>query len=125
MFNKKETSNPNSFDTLIGSNSVFEGNIETEGTIRVDGKVIGNLKVNGDVYIGKDALINGNIDANNIFLSGRVEGNIEAKGVLRALSTAKIIGDIFVHSLITEDGSQFDGKCKMVEAALIDQGSKN
>lgn len=125
MFNKKETGNPDSFDTLIGINSVFEGNIETEGTIRVDGKVNGNVKVNGDIYVGKDAVINGNIFANNIFLSGKVEGNIESKGILRALSTAKIIGDIFVNSLITEDGSYFEGKCKMVEAAPQDQNIKN
>jgi len=90
MFNKKENSSPDVFDTLIGVNTFLEGNIETEGTVRIDGKIKGNVKVKGDVYIGKDANINGNISANNVYMSGRVDGNIEAKGVLRILSTAQL-----------------------------------
>jgi|LSQX01.1.fsa_nt_gb cytoskeletal protein CcmA (bactofilin family) len=123
MFNRKESSNPDVFDTLVGVNSVFEGNIETDGTIRIDGRVNGNLRINGDVYVGKDAVITGNIYANNIFLSGKVEGNIESKGTLRALSTAKLYGDILVVSLITEDGSQFEGTCKMCEHTAQDEVS--
>lgn len=114
MFNKKEASNPDVFDTLIGTKSTFEGNIQTDGTLRVDGKVNGDLKVNGDVYVGKDAEINGNIYAHSIFLSGKVQGNVETKGMLRAMSTAKLIGDIMVQSLVTDEGSVFEGKCKMI-----------
>lgn len=119
---KKETSSPDAFDTLIGINSTMEGNIETEGTIRIDGKVNGDVKINGDVYIGKDAIINGNIFASNIFVSGKVEGNVEAKGILRALATAQLYGDIMVHSLITEEGSIFEGKCRMI---AVDPNNKN
>ncbi|HHV30631.1 bactofilin family protein [Acetivibrio mesophilus] len=117
MFNKKESSNPDVFDTLIGINSTLEGNIETEGTIRVDGKINGDVKVKGDVYIGKDANVNGNIVANNVHVSGRVNGNIEAKGILRALSTAQLYGDILVQSLISDEGSIFEGNCKMIPAS--------
>lgn len=84
MFNKKESSSPDVFDTLIGVNSILEGNITTEGTIRIDGKINGDIKVKGDVYIGKDAHVNGSIFANNVYISGRVDGNIEAKGILRS-----------------------------------------
>jgi len=117
MFNKKENSSPDVFDTLIGVNTFLEGNIETEGTVRIDGKIKGNVKVKGDVYIGKDANINGNISANNVYMSGRVDGNIEAKGVLRILSTAQLYGDILVQSLISDEGSIFEGNCKMVSAS--------
>jgi len=49
-------------------------------------------------------------------MSGRVDGNIEAKGVLRILSTAQLYGDILVQSLISDEGSIFEGNCKMVSA---------
>ncbi|MDQ2086940.1 polymer-forming cytoskeletal protein [Herbivorax sp. ANBcel31] len=115
MFDKKDIKSPDKFDTLIGKNTTFQGNIKTEGTIRIDGKVQGELKVNGDVYIGKDSEIIGNVFANDVFLSGKVEGNIEANGLLNALPTAKLYGDILVQNLITSEGSVFEGKCKMIE----------
>jgi cytoskeletal protein CcmA (bactofilin family) len=113
MFSKSNSGSSESFDTIIGVNSKFEGNIETEGTIRIDGKIFGDLKINGDVYVGKDALITGNINAHNVFVSGKVEGNVESKGTLKIHSSAKLYGDITVHNIVTEEGSVFEGKCKM------------
>jgi cytoskeletal protein CcmA (bactofilin family) len=66
MFKKDNNGVSGSFDTLVGVNTVFEGNIESEGTVRIDGKVKGDLKIAGDVYIGPDATIKGNISGNNV-----------------------------------------------------------
>jgi cytoskeletal protein CcmA (bactofilin family) len=123
MFSKNTPGNAESFDTIIGINSKFEGNIETDGTIRIDGKVIGDIKVKGDVYIGKDATITGNVYANNIFVSGRVDGNVEAKGILKIQSSAKLYGDITVNSIVTEEGSVFEGKCKMLKDTRVEDPS--
>ena len=115
MFNKKTNGIPETFDTLIGVNTIFEGNIESEGIIRVDGKVKGDLNVNGDVYIGNSAVITGHITANSIHISGTVEGNIHSKGILRLLSTARLYGDIHVISFVSDEGCIFQGKCSMVD----------
>jgi cytoskeletal protein CcmA (bactofilin family) len=122
---KKDVKVPDKFDTLIGKNTTFQGNIETVGTIRIDGKVNGEIKVEGDIYIGKDSEIIGNVYTKNIFLSGKVQGNIEAQGLLNATSTAEIYGDIFVQNLITSEGSIFEGKCKMVEKQNNQSSGKN
>ncbi|HEY9062012.1 MAG TPA: polymer-forming cytoskeletal protein [Pseudobacteroides sp.] len=116
MFGKKEFDGIDKFDTLIGASSVFEGNIKSDGTIRIDGKVIGDLAVNGDIYIGSEASVKGNINANNIHNAGTVDGNIEANGILRLLSTSKINGDITVQSFIADEGGVFNGKCTMKDA---------
>lgn len=115
MFKSKNSGSPEGVDTLIGINTSFEGNIESEGTVRVDGKVKGDLKIGGDVFVGDGAVITGNIYANNVHLSGTVEGNIHSKGVLRILSTAKLYGDIQVHSFVADEGGVFHGKCSMIE----------
>ncbi|MCX7709444.1 MAG: polymer-forming cytoskeletal protein [Clostridia bacterium] len=117
MFKKKEAGIPESVDTLLGANSIFEGNIQSDGTVRIDGKLKGDLRVNGDVYIGTGAVINGNIFASNVDLAGSIEGNIEAKGLLRILSTARLYGDIQVHSFVADEGGIFQGKCSMLDSA--------
>lgn len=122
MFNKKKTRELNgteAFDTLIGINTVFDGNIESEGTVRIDGKVRGDLKINGDVIIGTNAEIKGNISATNIHLSGSVEGNINSGGLLKLASTAKLFGDIYVQSFVTDEGAVFHGKCSMVDSSAV------
>lgn len=125
MFIKKEFDGSGKFDTLIGVNSVFEGNIQSEGVIRIDGKVKGDLKVDGDAFIGANAIITGNISANNIHHAGTIEGNISANGTLRILSTAKILGDIKVRSFVADEGGIFHGKCSMLDAPEINGTKKH
>lgn len=116
MLRKKGTpSKVSGFDTLIGSGSLFEGNIESEGTVRVNGKLKGDMKVRGDVFVGDSAVVTGSIEANNVHVSGTVEGNIHSTGILRILSTAKLYGDIEVKSFVADEGALFQGKCSMIE----------
>ncbi len=121
MFNKRKPSFREGVDTLVGSNTVFTGNIEAEGTIRVDGKVKGDIKVTGDVFVGDQATIMGGIEAANVHLSGTVEGNISVKGILKILSTAKLYGDIKVNSFLADEGAFFQGKCNMAEVVSVDK----
>lgn len=102
-------------DTLVGSNSVFTGSIESEGTVRVDGKVIGDIKVTGDAYVGKGAAVEGNMEAGNVHLAGTVKGNIIARGLLKILSTARLYGDIRINSFVADEGALFQGKCEMLD----------
>jgi cytoskeletal protein CcmA (bactofilin family) len=114
--NKKESISKEGFDTLIGTSTIFEGNIDSDGTVRIDGKVKGDINVKGDVFIGSEALITGNIYASSIHLSGSVEGNIHVTNVLRLLSTAKLCGDIQVRSFVADEGAVFQGNCSMIDA---------
>ena len=115
MFTKKGSGTPGSCDTIIGASAAIEGDIECDGTLRFDGKLKGNLKVNGDVYIGKDAHVSGTISANNIHLSGIVEGNVQARGLLRIMASAKLFGDIGISSFVADEGAVFQGQCKMLD----------
>lgn len=117
MFNKKESGFKDGVDTLIGINTVFTGNVESDGTVRVDGKIRGDIKVGGDVYVGESAVITGGINAANVHLAGMVEGNITCRGILKILTTAKLYGDIKVHSFIADEGALFQGKCSMMESS--------
>jgi cytoskeletal protein CcmA (bactofilin family) len=124
MLKRKEHNGIEGFDSIIGSNTSFEGNITSDGTIRVDGKVKGDIRTDGDVYIGGTGNVTGNIHATNIHLSGTVEGNIHASGMLRILSSAKLYGDIQVQSFVADEGAVFQGKCSMVEVSPTEKASE-
>ncbi len=120
---KKNASFREGVDTLIGASSTFTGNIEADGTVRVDGKVIGDIKVTGDCYVSSEATVNGNIEASNVHLAGTVEGNIVASGLLKILSTAKLYGNIKIHSFVADEGALFQGKCEMLDVQVPEKSS--
>lgn len=113
MIKKKKGVSSQAFDTLIGKNASFEGSFKTTGLLRIDGKFNGDIDVSGDIIVGKEGKITGNIKANNIEISGIVNGNIICTEQLKICSTGKLLGDIEVESFIVEEKGVFDGKCKM------------
>jgi cytoskeletal protein CcmA (bactofilin family) len=109
---KKVASN---FDSVIGKNTALKGDIECSGSLRIDGSVTGDIKTDGNVLLGKDGFIKGKTEAVNVNLSGTVEGNIRATGILRILSSAKLYGDVEVKSFVADEGAIFQGSCKMLD----------
>ena len=102
-------------DTLIGEGSCFEGNIQSEDTIRIDGKIHGEIRAGRDIIIGEKAFVKGNLFGSNIIISGKVEGNVEAKGQLRLTVSAQLTGDIKISSFIADEEAIFQGNCTMLE----------
>lgn len=105
------------FDTLIGSNTEITGNISSNGMVRIDGEVNGNIKIEGDIFLGESSVINGDVTASNVNIAGKVKGNIFTSGVLKLLPTAKLTGDIQVKAFVSEEGSVFEGMCRMADTA--------
>lgn len=117
MFKKETDFTKATFDTLVGTNTELKGDINSKGIVRIDGKVTGNITVQGDLFLGDSSFVKGDVSASNIHASGSVEGNIFTSGQLKLLSTSRVIGDLQVKSLVCEEGSSFDGNCKMLEAS--------
>ena len=99
--------------TLIGKGAVFEGNLSAPETVRIDGTVNGNCTCKEVLIVGVDGKINGDIFSQNVIISGRVDGDIEAKGKLELLSTGKLTGNITARSLVVDEDACFDGRCTM------------
>lgn len=99
--------------TLIGPGAVFDGNISAPETIRIDGTLNGDCTCQGNVILGTDGVIIGNIQAQNVTLSGKVTGDVHVFGRLELFSTAKLAGNVAARSLIVDEDACFDGKCTM------------
>lgn len=114
MKGKKRTEiDPNAFDTLIGKNAVITGKIESSGLTRVEGKIFGDVYLDGNLIVGAESFIEGNINATNVEIFGKVTGNIEANDSLTLHETAKLLGDVNIKTLIVKNNASFVGNCKM------------
>lgn len=106
---RSSASNGSSF-SIIGDGIVITGNIEATVDLHIDGEVIGDIRCLSLVQ-GPASKIQGSIVAQNVSLSGAVEGSIEA-GDLVISSSARIGGDVSYENVTIEQGGHVDGKFK-------------
>jgi cytoskeletal protein CcmA (bactofilin family) len=103
-------------DTLIGAGTTLEGKVQGTGILRVEGRIRGEVVSDGDIIVGEKGEIRANIKARNVSIAGRVNGNIHASGRMHLMASASLQGDIDAGTIIIEEGAQFKGACRMVEA---------
>jgi len=119
MFEKKEEifhSESESIETIVGSSVKLKGNLRSDGDIHINGSVTGDVKTKASVLVGTGANVVASIKANNVQVSGLVQGNIEAKEALEIRESGKVYGDIHAAVLVVSPGAIFSGKCIMPES---------
>ncbi len=126
MFGKKDNNNgikpisnsssPSSNVTYIAEDCEIKGSIESNGNARVDGKVEGTISIAGDLVIGQTAVLQANLEAQTISISGEVHGNVKAKDLLELASTSRLYGDINTKQLKIDQGARFVGSSNYEEA---------
>ena len=101
------------FATSIGAGSVFIGDVKGQGHSIVLGRVEGNCELDGTLVIGESGYWQGDIHAQNVIVAGSVVGEVNAKGKLEILSTARIKGTLVSSSLAIAEGAIHEGEVKM------------
>lgn len=99
--------------SLIGAGTRVEGSISTEGSIRIDGTMVGDVDAKANAAIGPSGVFEGNLNAKNVSLSGKLKGTITVGEKLILESKSMLQGDIKASSLVVDEGAMFDGKCSM------------
>lgn len=98
---------------IIEEGCKFEGNLSFNGVARIAGTVNGSVFSNDTLVISEGAVINADINANVILISGTVKGNIKASSRVEIRRPARFEGTIMAPSLIVEEGVIFHGITKM------------
>jgi len=98
---------------IIEEGCRFEGNLSFNGVVRISGIVTGSIYSNDTLVISEAAVINADINANIILISGTVKGNIKATSRVEIRKPARFEGTITSPSLIVEEGVIFHGVTKM------------
>jgi cytoskeletal protein CcmA (bactofilin family) len=105
----------NDISAVIEEGCKFEGNLSFNGIARIAGMVSGSIFSNDTVIISEGAIINADINANIILISGTVKGNIKATSRVEIIKPARFEGTITTPSLIVEEGVIFHGTTKMTD----------
>ncbi|WDI32000.1 polymer-forming cytoskeletal protein [Hyphococcus flavus] len=109
--------------SIISSDVILHGNINSAGEIQLDGTLEGDIKA-GSLIIGDKASVKGEVICETVTVRGRVEGGIRAKSVSLA-SSAHIQGDILHSSLSVETGAHFEGNCRHSDDPLSESSASD
>jgi len=113
MFSKAESQGTAESNTIIGTGTSIEGNVESSDNLRIEGKLKGVIKTKSKIVLGASAVIEGDIFARNAEILGTVKGKIEVTDLLILGEGCKVQGDIITNKLEVRDGASFNGDCSM------------
>ena len=100
--------------TMIGVEAVVNGPIKLRGGIIVYGKVYGDIHTEGPVRITISGEVIGDIQASDAHIGGRIQGNVTVSNRIVLGRKSELKGDLIYHSLVIEDGAQFEGSCTVI-----------
>lgn len=113
--------------SVIDAWLVITGNLQSEGEVQVDGQIHGDIRC-AHLTVGRDALVDGNITAEEVVVRGKVTGIIRATRVILQ-DSAHVESEIFHKKLSIEEGACFEGVSRLrddpLNAALPDVKSSS
>lgn len=105
--------------TLIASGTSVRGDVHFSGRLYVSGAVAGNITadegVAATVFVDEGGSIEGDIQAAQVIIAGRVEGNVTAREHLEIAGTGRVSGDASYKQLGVELGGVVNGRVLCVE----------
>ena len=114
MFFKRSNRIQNNIDTLIGSDTRIEGNINFSGGLRVDGAIRGNVTepnaTPSTLILSEHGRIEGAVNASKIVINGQVVGPVRSALFIELQAKAHITGDVYYKSLEMHTGAVIEGK---------------
>ncbi len=109
--------------TVIGCGTTIRGEVDFDQGARILGVFEGKIRSKGEVHIAESANCSAEIDAENIVIDGKTNGNVIARDRCRLSEHANLTGDITAKTLLVEEGATFTGHCQVGENAAAKSGS--
>lgn len=100
-------------NTIIGKDTVINGDFTAKGSVRLDGRIEGDVKVSGTLILGTFGKVNGFVEAAVAIIGGEVYGDIDATEKVEITSTAKVIGNLKTNIIVIDEKAIFQGQCNM------------
>ena len=100
--------------TMIGVEAVVNGPINLRGGIIIYGKVYGNIHTDGPVRITISGEVKGDVQASDAHIGGSIQGDVTVSNRIVLGRKSELKGNLIYHSLVIEDGAQFEGSCSVI-----------
>lgn len=89
------------------------GDVETTGILKVEGTVHGSIRGARQVLLGRTGVIQGDVQAEEIVLGGRIVGTVTASERVEIQSNSVIEGDVHTRSIVVFEGGILNGNVRM------------
>lgn len=94
----------------IGKSVIIRGELSGSEDLYLDGEVEGNIDLrNHNLVIGPNGRVRANIQAKDVVIQGKVDGNITGIDKVELKKSAMLNGDINTQRIVIEDGAFFKG----------------
>jgi len=102
-------------NTLIGKEALITGEITTSDVIQIEGRVEGKIKSTGLVVIGEAGRVKAEIEAENVSIRGKLEGDCTAKNRVEITNTGNVLGNLRAPLIAVAEGAVFRGSSNMTD----------
>ena len=113
MFGRKQRRH-SVVDTLVGSNSQVNGDLNFSGGCHIDGTVKGNVSAEMDGHaalsISENGTVEGGVTVPYVVLNGIVRGDVVASQRVELGPTARVIGNVYYNLIEMAIGAEINGK---------------
>lgn len=114
MFNRRDKESVGRIDTLIGSSARVQGDVEFTGGLHVDGRITGSVRVSagaeGSLSVSEHGVIEGSVEAPQVVLNGRVNGDIFGRERVVLGGKARVCGNVHYGVIEMALGAEISGK---------------
>ena len=101
---------------LLDQGASFEGKLTFEGTVRIGGNFKGEIFTKDTLVVNPGALVEAQIEADLVIISGHVIGNVFARRRVIMHPPAIFRGTVTSPSLRIDEGVMFEGASYMPKA---------
>jgi cytoskeletal protein CcmA (bactofilin family) len=102
--------------SLLSKKVNIVGEIEGNEDLHIEGRFKGSIKISGNVFVGQTGLIEADVEAENIVILGKINGNVIARKQLEIQSLGQLIGDCSAQTIDIREGAIFEGRSNMIRA---------
>jgi cytoskeletal protein CcmA (bactofilin family) len=111
----------NELTAFIDEGSEMEGRYSFRGTVMLNGKFKGEISSGDTLIIGERAVLEADVRAGRLTVSGEVTGNLRATERIELKRTARVYGDVEAPVVVVEEGVLFEGHCRMSKPSPVSE----
>jgi len=94
----------------IGKSVVVKGELSGSEDLYLDGEVEGSIELRShSLTIGPNGRVRANINAKDVVIHGKVDGNVRGSDRVELKKSAVLNGDVITQRIVIEDGAFFKG----------------
>lgn len=110
----------------IGKSVLVKGELSGSEDLYLDGEVEGSIQLRDhSLIVGPHGRVRANIQARDVVVHGKVDGNIRGTERVELKKSAVLVGDISTQRIIVEDGAFFKGAVDIQKEAAKSEGKRD